>query len=137
MCGVIAALCYYGWPVIEAVLLLLPVPDPSDMKDKVKGWFGQTVDFVKSIPAMVSGDNGRAPVPGYQTEFASQGSLQDDDDDDEEDIGKNRSTSQNALDYDSDEKDDEAAEANQELISLDGGASNKRKKVPKLKKPGQ
>jgi len=30
------ALCYYGWPIIEAILLLLPVPDPSDMKDKAK-----------------------------------------------------------------------------------------------------
>lgn len=43
---------------------------------------------------------------------------------------------QNALDYDSDEKDDSGADgAQQELISLDGG-NNKRKKVPKLKKPG-
>jgi len=39
-----------------------------------------------------------------------------------------------ALDYDSDEKDD-GADAQQELISLDGG--NKRKKVPKLKKPSK
>ena len=42
----------------------------------------------------------------------------------------------NALDYDSDEKDDSADGAQQELISLDGGAE-KRKKVPKLKKPGK
>jgi hypothetical protein len=33
MLCVIGALCYYGWPVIEAVLLLLPIPDPKDMKD--------------------------------------------------------------------------------------------------------
>ena len=32
--AVISAICYYGWPVIEAVLLLLPVPDPRDMKAK-------------------------------------------------------------------------------------------------------
>ena len=44
---------------------------------------------------------------------------------------------QNALDYDSDEKDDSADGAQQELISLDGGNGNKRKKVPKLKKPGK
>ena len=45
---------------------------------------------------------------------------------------------QNALDYNSDEKDDETVPANQELISLDGGNNtSKRKKVPKLKKPGK
>ena len=41
----------------------------------------------------------------------------------------------NTLDYDSDEKDETAGDAQQELISLDSG--NKRKKVPKLKKPGK
>ena len=30
------ALTYYGWPVIEAVLLFLPIPDPRTMKDKAK-----------------------------------------------------------------------------------------------------
>ena len=87
---------------------------------------------------MLTGDNGRAPTPGYTQEFATPGSLQDeddDDDDDEEDIGKDMAPQQNALDYDSDEKDDNADGAQQELISLDGG--NKRKKVPKLKKPGK
>ena len=79
---------------------------------------------------MLTGDNGRAPTPGYTQEFATPGSLQD-----EEDIGKDMAPQQNALDYDSDEKDDNADGAQQELISLDGG--NKRKKVPKLKKPGK
>ena len=30
------ALTYYGWPVIEAVLLFLPIPDPRTMKEKAK-----------------------------------------------------------------------------------------------------
>lgn len=34
MLGVMGVLCYYGWPIIEAILLLLPIPDPSEMKDK-------------------------------------------------------------------------------------------------------
>ena len=42
----------------------------------------------------------------------------------------------NALDYDSDEKEEAGDNAQQELISLDGGA-DKRKKVPKLKRPGK
>ena len=40
MLVVLAALCYYGWPIIEAVLLLLPIPDPSDMKNKAKDALG-------------------------------------------------------------------------------------------------
>ena len=90
---------------------------------------------------MVSGDSGRAPTPGYQQhgQFAAPGSLQDEDDsgdDDEEDIGKDMAPQSNALDYDSDEKEEAGDNAQQELISLDGGA-DKRKKVPKLKRPGK
>jgi len=91
MLCVIGGLCYYGWPVIEAVLLLLPIPDPKDMKEKAKGYCTQAMDFLLSLPDMLSGGNGegRAPTPGYQSAFNAPGSLHDDDDDDdEEDIGK-------------------------------------------------
>ena len=60
---------------------------------------------------------------------------EDSGDNDEEDIGKDMAPQTNTLDYDSDEKDETAGDAQQELISLDSG--NKRKKVPKLKKPGK
>ena len=30
--AVVGAILYYGWPIIEAVLLLLPIPDPADLK---------------------------------------------------------------------------------------------------------
>ena len=62
---VIGALCYYGWPIIEAILLLLPIPDPSEMKDTAKEYFGKGVELVQNLPATLSGDNGRAPTPGY------------------------------------------------------------------------
>ena len=69
---------------------------------------------------------------------SDNGDKSPDDDDDEEDIGKDATPQQNALDYDSDEKDETGDGAQQELISLDGGsAADKRKKVPKLKKPGK
>jgi len=74
MLAVLGALCYYGWPIIEAVILLLPIPDPSDMKDTAKTWFGKAVEFVKNIPAMVKGD-GRAPTPGYSQQFEKPGGL--------------------------------------------------------------
>lgn len=91
MLAVIGALCYYGWPIIEAVLLLLPIPEPAEIGDKAKTMFGQGVEFAKNLPAMVKGESDRAPTPGYTQQFATPGSLQDEDDsgdDDEEDIGK-------------------------------------------------
>jgi hypothetical protein len=46
MLGVIGAICYYGWPVFEAVLLLLPIPDPSDIKDKAKSYGNKAMEMV-------------------------------------------------------------------------------------------
>lgn len=90
MLGVIGALCYYGWPVIEAVLLLMPIPDPRDMKEKAKEYGTQAVDYLKGLTG--KGERS-APRPGYDQAFNAPGSLQDDDDDDdEEDIGKDASS---------------------------------------------
>jgi len=44
----IGAIVYYGWPMIEAVLLLLPIPDPKDAKEKMS-------QFGKSAMEMVQG----------------------------------------------------------------------------------
>jgi hypothetical protein len=30
------ACLYFGWPIIEAILLLLPIPDPKDSLEKMK-----------------------------------------------------------------------------------------------------
>jgi hypothetical protein len=32
-----AGALYYGWPVIEKILLTLPIPDPKDVKEKIQG----------------------------------------------------------------------------------------------------
>lgn len=56
--AVIGAICYYGWPVIEAVLLLLPVPDPRDMKAK-------GAEYMKSFTEGVMGSD-KAPPAAYQ-----------------------------------------------------------------------
>ena len=70
MTAVIGALCYYGWPVIEAVLLLLPVPDPADMKETAKEYGNKAMDYVKGL-----GGDGNPPATGYQQEFGVPGSL--------------------------------------------------------------
>lgn len=43
----ISAICYYGWPMIEAVLLLLPIPDPSDAKEKISQLSNQAMTMVQ------------------------------------------------------------------------------------------
>lgn len=37
---IIMAILYFGWPMIEALLIALPIPDPKDVKDKLKGMIG-------------------------------------------------------------------------------------------------
>jgi hypothetical protein len=32
MMAILGALLYYGWPIIEAIIVLSPIPDPSDLK---------------------------------------------------------------------------------------------------------
>jgi hypothetical protein len=46
--GVIGACVYYGWPIIEAIILVLPIPDPKDQIDRVKSAAGSAADFVSS-----------------------------------------------------------------------------------------
>ena len=61
---------------------------------------------------------------GYQQQFGMPASMQDDsdEDNDDEDVGKEASSEQKALDYDSDEKDESGDPATQDLISLDGNS---------------
>lgn len=42
--AVLAAIFYYGWPVIEAVIILLPVPDPAELKEKARNCLGTVSD---------------------------------------------------------------------------------------------
>ena len=35
--AIIVIMLYFGWPIIEAILVMLPLPDPKDIKEKLKG----------------------------------------------------------------------------------------------------
>lgn len=134
MIAILSAVCYLGWPIIEAILLLTPIPDPSDIKNKAGSLATTAMNHAKNIPALLKGDG---PDRGkYQQNFdTAPGALEEEEDDDEEDIGK---SAQNDLNYDSDEKDEAGEDgASTELISLDnsGGKKHEKKKVPKLRKP--
>ena len=132
----ISAICYYGWPMIEAILLMLPIPDPSDAQEKINQFSNQAMSMVKG------NSNKDKQLGEYRSNFdAPKGSDDEDEDDndDEEDIGRSANTKKKDLDYDSDEKqdlNDEDDGAKHELINLDDTKDSKsKKKVPKLRKP--
>lgn len=36
---IMGAIFYFGWPFIEALLIILPIPDPKEYTDKLAGLF--------------------------------------------------------------------------------------------------
>ena len=40
---------YYGWPVIEAILILLPIPDPKVIKEATTSIFFKAVEGIRSL----------------------------------------------------------------------------------------
>jgi hypothetical protein len=60
--ALIAAVIYYGWPVIEAILLMLPIPDPRESIEKVKGLAGSATGAIGGL--IPSG--GSSQPAGYQ-----------------------------------------------------------------------
>jgi len=122
---IVAAILYFGWPLFEAVLIALPIPDPKDVKDKVKNM-------------LKSGENPRGGLKSKEyTKNFNQAPECLGESSDEEDSQQNKNGTSN-LRYDSDE--DRLADS--ELINLDGNSSRDRtntaaEKIPKLRKPPQ
>lgn len=48
-----AACFYYGWPILEAIMILLPITDAKESLEKAKSYAGKATGFVQS--AMSSG----------------------------------------------------------------------------------
>jgi len=44
MTAIIGAALYYFWGYVEALILLLPIPDPKDIKNKVLSLFARSKD---------------------------------------------------------------------------------------------
>lgn len=36
MMAILGAALYYGWPLVEAIILILPIPDPKGSVDAMK-----------------------------------------------------------------------------------------------------
>ncbi len=139
---VIGLALYYGWPIIEGIVIILPIPDPKEILQKVKSILLGTFQSAQSSlkPPQKKG-------PGYASNF-NQAPETLGDSDDEDDIGrtpqlgpkKKAPKNNSGLSYgDSDE--DEEKEGTQ-LITLDGASSTNRDRthsaaenVPKLQRP--
>jgi hypothetical protein len=39
--GIIILVLYFGWPIIEAIIILLPIPDPKEVMAKLRGVLGR------------------------------------------------------------------------------------------------
>jgi len=61
----IGALLYYGWPVIEAIYIVLPLPDPGRSLDKVKSLGRQATGMVTGAITSNNGSHG-ARSPDYE-----------------------------------------------------------------------
>jgi len=140
--ALLAGILYYGWPIIEAILLVLPIPDPKDSINRVKSAASAAGGIVNSA---MSSNRGPHQNMNRHAEYSSNLDAQpeaylEDDDNSDDDIGKPMKA---GLDYDSDDKNDEevaVATATSELIDLSGSSStgDQRKsaaKIPKLSKP--
>jgi hypothetical protein len=54
----IGALLYYGWPLIEAIYIVLPLPDPGRSLDKVKSLGRQATGMVTGAMTSNTGSQG-------------------------------------------------------------------------------
>ena len=93
MLTIIAAVGYFGWPVIEAILILIPLPDPSECKESLMGLWQK----------ILSAGDPKPKSSEYQSNFESAPGTLNESDDEEEDIGRDFNKD---LHYDSDEKDE-------------------------------
>lgn len=130
-----AAAVYYGWPIIEAIFIILPIPDPSGTMSKLVGFFSgilesimnaipfsyailgliQTIlsPFTDLLPNRGNFGGGNSSSnqhyemgPGYSSNLEAQpDAFGNEDDDSDEDIGRQKDDVD--LNYDSDEKNDE------------------------------
>ena len=86
ICAILGAVAYYGWPLIEAILIMLPLPDPTQMKLQLTHWVEKLRRFV------TRDEHQKKDATGYQKDFEMAPEAinngTDPEDDDEEDVGR-------------------------------------------------
>jgi hypothetical protein len=139
--AIAVAVLYYGWPIIEAVILILPIPNAPGVVDTIKAVGNTALDLVGSVMKSDTKRRNAGGPSGYQQnldEAPNTFMANDDDDDDnsDDDIGKatgQSSSSGGGLNYDSDDKFDEESGAQNELIDLGGGSSGAARSAANIK----
>ena len=108
---------YFGWPIIEAIIILLPIPDPKEIVEKLRSFFTQAVSTSPSRKA-----SAQAKKENYTGNF-KQAPETLTDDDEEDDIGrpptvvsKRNSKKKQGLSYGDSEDEEKDGSA---LINLD------------------
>ena len=81
--AIVAACLYYGWPIIEAILIVLPIPDPKEQIQKARSYAG---GFMSSSRSNGGIELNRAQYSS-NLEAHPEG-MNDDDEDSDEDIGR-------------------------------------------------
>jgi len=79
---IVGACLYYGWPIIEAILIVLPIPDPKEQIQRARSYAGGFM-----------GSNRAGGIELNRAQYSSNleahpGNLNDDDEDSDEDIGR-------------------------------------------------
>lgn len=137
----LVAICYYGWPIIEAIIIVMPVPDPEEIKDKLRYYAGKVSDKTGELIAKARGmassaSSGAKDDKGeYTGSFDQIPSMMDEEDqEDMDDVGLKPSS----MSYNDGEEDDEEQP---DMIKLDESTDEsslqQKKKVKKLPKPNK
>lgn len=58
MAAILIAAMYYGWPIIEAIILILPIPDPKGSVDALRNVGSTGIDIVSGVLTSSSGQRG-------------------------------------------------------------------------------
>lgn len=111
ICAIFGAVIWFGWPIIEAILILLPIPDPNSIKSTLTSAAAGAQQKLKGLQEKAAISN---EPKDYRADFENAPSGMADDDDEEDDIGKEINRN---LTFDSDEEGLDGG--SNELINLD------------------
>lgn len=131
--AVLAAILYYGWPIIDMILLMLPFPDPGNSLQSVKSYAGAAAVMVSAIISSPDPNNNTSAT-GYSgvNRLANNSDSSDDSSDDEE-TGKPGDKIKLSS------SDDDDGPGSSEMIEMGGSSgnepSNDKKLIPRLAGP--
>jgi len=64
--AITVAVLYYGWPIIEAVILILPIPNATGVVDTIKAAGNSAQDVVASVMKSDTKRRNGGPSSDYQ-----------------------------------------------------------------------